>query len=361
MGKRTWTEEEERRLEDMYKDGLSLKEIAKRLNKSYGSITDKTVRMKLGDKYTRKNNPKFKAPYQDYDWCYDKIINKNMTCSEIAKEYGYSIRVIEKWAREIHKLSNRTYRYLKHPNAKQMELMMFGTIGDGHIDKRPEQPVYIESHAEDEKDYLFWKYKIISDLCLSEPKYHPPYVKYFNGKPYDCKSSYRMETRIIMDLDKIRKMSKFDIIKKLNEFGLSLHLLDDGSRSDLWQICLAEWTIDEKELYIDICKNRFGLNCYPNKDNRYVYFDADSSRKIDKIILYNIPNNLDIIYKKILNNDKITKPANYIYVIHNDKKQGLSSYCREHKIRYDEAKQKINELKLKEINEDDFLNLMEVA
>lgn len=48
----------------------------------------------------------------------------------------------------------------------------------------------------------------------------------------------------------------------------------------------------------------FGVQGHQNKDLRYVYFNAESSRKIDDIILRNIPNNLDIIKYKILDKYK---------------------------------------------------------
>lgn len=362
MGKRTWTEEEEVQLEEMYRDGLSLSEIAKRLNKTYSSITDKTVRMKLGDKYTRQNSPKFKAPYQDYDWCYERYINKGMSHQEMADECGATKRVVEKWCSQIHQLNNHTFRHLKKLNDMQKQIIMFGRLGDGHIDRRETQPMYIESHAEDEKDYLFWKYKILKDICNKQPAYYKEtYSTFSDEKQYLCKPFYRLNTRILDDLYGIREMSRSEIIEQLNEFGLSLHLLDDGNRGDLWHICLAEWTVEEKELYVSICEDRFGLNCYLMKDDRYAYFDADSSRNIDKIILSNIPNDLDIVHKKIVDNDKITKPANYIYIVCGDKKYGLNTYCRSHGIPYKKAKNKMDKLELKEVYENDFLRIMEAA
>ena len=360
MGRKTWTQEEEYLLEKMYKDGLSLSEIAKKMDKEYVSVKDKSRRMKLGDKYMRQNNPKFKALYQDYNWCYERYINKGMSHQEMADECGATKRVVEKWCSQIHQLNNHTFRHLKKINDIQKQVIMFGRLGDGHIDRRETQPMYIESHAEDEKDYLFWKYEILKDICNKQPVYYKESYSPFNdGKQYLCRPSYRLNTRIIDDLYSIREMERSEIIEQLNEFGLSLHLLDDGNRGNLWHICLAEWTIEEKELYINICEDRFELNCYLAKDDRYAYFDANSSRKIDKIILANIPNDLDIIHKKIIDNDKITKPANYIYVTCGDKKYGLNTYCRSHGIAYKKAKNKMDELKLKKISESDFLNIME--
>ena len=52
----------------------------------------------------------------------------------------------------------------------------------------------------------------------------------------------------------------------------------------------AEYTPEEKDLYINICKNRFGLDVKLMKDERYMQFTAESSRQIDSMILNNIPN-----------------------------------------------------------------------
>lgn len=359
MGKRTWTEEEEKKLEEMYKEGLSLQEIADKLNKKYRSVQYKSRSMKLGDKYMRKNNTKFNALYHDYGWCYERYINCGMSHQEMAYECGATKRVIEKWCSQIHQLNNHTFRHLKKLNNMQRQVIMFGRLGDGHIDKRESQPMYIESHAEDEKDYLFWKYEILKDICNKEPTYYKEsYSPFYGGKQYLCSPTYRLNTRILDDLYSIREMSRLDIIKQLNEFGFCLHILDDGNRGNLWHICLAEWTTEEKKLYIKVCKDRFNINCVLNKDTRYAYFDADSSRTIDTMILNNIPNDLDIIHKKILDNNRITKPANYIYVICDDKKYGLNTYCRSHRIVYKNAKDIMDGLKLKEIHESDFLNIM---
>ena len=162
--------------------------------------------------------------------------------------------------------------------------------------------MYIESHAENQKDYLFWKWSILKDICTQKPVYYPPQKHSFGGdKLYDCKAQYRLCTRIVDELKPIRAMNISDILLQLNEFGLSIHTLDDGFRSDSnWEICLAEWTDEEVQLYLKLCKEKFQLDGYKMKDQRYVKFTADSSRLLDKIILRNIPNDLDIIKYKIL-------------------------------------------------------------
>lgn len=356
----SWTNDDKNKLEEFYKQGLSFDEISKRMNRSINSINAMSSELKLGEKYTRSNNPNFKAVYQDYDWCYERYINKGMSHQEMADECGASLRVIQKWCSEIHKLNRRTYKNQKRLNNKQKELIMFGLLGDGHIDKRETQPMYIESHAENQKDYLYWKYNILKDICNKEPMYYPPQENIMiNGSLSNQKAYYRINTKIVYDLKDIRNMTRIDIINNLNEFGLSIHTLDDGTRTEAyWSICLAEYTQEEINLYIKICKERFGLNLYQCKDIRYANYDADSSRKLDKIILNNIPNNLDIIKYKILEND-INKPANYIFIINkNGDKVGLNTYCRNNGLFYKWCKYVMDKFNYSEINEKDFLELV---
>jgi hypothetical protein len=225
-----------------------------------------------------------------------------MSMQEMADEANATLRVVQKWCQEIHDLDARSYKKHKKLNDLQKQLIMFGRLGDGHIDKRKNQPMYIESHAENQKDYLFWKWEILKDLCTQPPVYYPPSQHTFGvDKIYKCQAQYRLCTRIIDDLKSIRMMNNMDIIMQLNELGLSIHMLDDASRSDgFWSLCVAEFSPEEVDVYLRICKERFNIIGKVRKDVRYIGFDKNSSKIIDDIILRTVPNNLDIIQYKIL-------------------------------------------------------------
>lgn len=359
-----WTQNEDVQLDEFYKNGLSLDEISEHMNLSVAAVASRTFYLKLGDKYMRSNNPKFKAPYQDYDWCYERYVIKGMSHQEMADECDASLRVIQKWCSEIHKLNRRTFKENKMLSDIQYQIILFGTLGDGHIDKRENQPMYIESHSIGEKDYVFWKYNQLKDLCSSKPKYYKGgYQDFGSGKEYLCKPYYRFETRIINDLKEIRNMPRINKIEKLNEFGLVLHCLDDGSRDkSAWELCLAEYTQQEIDLYIELCKKRFGLNAKQKLDKRYIRFDANSSRILDQMILDILPNSLDIIKKKILENDKISKPVKYIYVVmQNGEQMGLSTYCRSHGIPYEKTRKYVIEHNISRIQEANLLNRLKAG
>ena len=353
--KNSWTEEDVALIEELYKDGFTAREISDKMNKPLGSVKYKVIDLKLGDKYMRSNNTKFKAIYQDYNWCYQHYIVNGEDMDYMAKIAGTTKRTIQKWCSEKYHLNKDTFRHIKNLSPIQKELIMFGRLGDGHIDRRPDQPMYIESHAENRKEYLFWKWEILKDICNTPPVYYKPIEKIFNGKAYLTQAYYRLNTRIIDALSPIREMSITDIIARMNEFGLSLHLLDDGSRDySRWTVCVASFSTENKILYVNVCR-RLGFNARILTDDRYIGFDSISSRKIDNVIIKYIPSTIDIVKNKILNNVTATD-GHYIYVITQTGRIGLNSFCRSNGLNYLKCRDYIRGLGIREISEIKLLN-----
>lgn len=302
---KNWTKEELEILADGYRKELPISEIAKNLpGRTVNSITEKAHNVGITECVIRKNNPNYTREYQDYDWCFYRYVTLGKTYEEMAKEANCSLRVIQKWCSDIHHINNKTFKILKKLSQKQKDIIIGGILGDGHITPSETQPLYIESHSEHEKDYIFWKYNILKDVCLKEPKYYPSTTKIFtDGKAYDAAAYYRIHTRCLYDLKSLRDKPIVDIIKDINELQLSCHMLDDGSRSECqWEICLASFSQEEIDCYISICKEKFGLNLKQRIDKRYCAFDSHSSRMLDNIIINNVPCDLDIIKKKIARN-----------------------------------------------------------
>lgn len=242
-------------------------------------------------------NCKFKAIYQDKDWLISQV-KLGKDAKTIAKELGVTKRVIQKW---LHEKNRIFFRNVYKLTPLQRQVIIWGTLGDGHIDKRENQSMYIESHTIDEKDYLFWKYELLKPMFNNPPTFYKgKVITHLNNKAYQCKDYYRMSSKVVDDLVSIRDMDRIEKIKTLDELGLSLYMLDDGSRGKYtWELCLAMFSDEEKEYFLNECKKKFDINGRIMTDNRYVGFDSKSSLKIDEIILRNIPNELDIIKKKI--------------------------------------------------------------
>lgn len=288
----------------------------------------KTHKLNFTPKHNNDSN--FKAEYQNYDWCYEMYMNRGMNHDEMAKKAGCSKRTIVKWCTERHRITQKFRQKNKQLNKKQRDLIIGSLLGDGHIDKREKQPLFIVSHAQNQKDYLFWKYEILKDICNIPPSTIKGGIVYFSGKPYSKQKSYRISTRLQDALIRYRNMTITELISNLNEFSFSVWVLDDGNRNDAgWNICVQRFTQEEKDYCISVLEDKFKIKGYMYKDNIYMQFNTTDAAIIDNIIKNNIPNNLDIMKDKILENDKICKLSNRRMVKLKKGTKGLSSFLRE--------------------------------
>lgn len=323
MGKQTWTKEQEEYLEYLYSQYTPLNQVVEEINKLSGinrtrtAISNKAVKLGLTSKYIKPNSANFKAIYQDYDWCYEHYVNQGLNHEEMAEIAQCTKRVIEKWCQEKHHIDMYFRMQEKTLNAQQTDLIMGSLLGDGHIDKRENFPLFIISHADNQKDYLFYKYDIMKDLCEMTP------TKYEGKKQYkivdsicDCQDFYRFNTRTYYALRPFREMSKIDLMNRLNEYSLSIWMLDDGhcDEKGYWELCVPLKTDEERYKLVNILFDKFGITAINQKDNRYFRFHTDDSFKITKMILDNIPNHLDIIRDKIFSKKKYSSLGGTQYV-----------------------------------------------
>ena len=313
MGKVTWTKEQEEYLEELYSRYLPLDETTRLMNefsgitRSPGGISSKANQLGLTQKYMKPNNPKFTAAYQDYNWCYDKFVEKGLNHEEMAKLANCTKRVIEKWCQEKHHIDTYTRMNNKRINKIQHDLIIGSLLGDGHIDKREEYPLFIVSHAVDQKDYLYYKYDIMRDLCEMTPTFYKGKSNCLIGTSYcDCQDFYRFNTRTYNALGVYREKTKIDLINCLNEYSFSIWMLDDGhcETKGYWELCAPLGSNEERQMLIQVLKDKFDVTAIEQKDNRYFRFHSEDSIKITKMILNNIPNYLDIIQNKIFNKKK---------------------------------------------------------
>lgn len=306
MGKKIeWTQEQVDTFIELYKQDKPFSYISEVLKINPATLTRKSSELGLSKLYPKKNCTTAHKPYHDYEWNYERYIIKGMSHEEMAEEANVKVRTIEKWCGEVHGLNRLTFRKIVRLTDKQKMLIFAGVLGDGHIDATRDRPTYIESHADDEKDYMFWKYEILKNICNRKPKYYPSKYVEFSGEYYLTQPCHRLGTRVVDELSEIHDMTRSEKIQYIDSFGYSTHFLDDGCRSvNRWQVCLAEWTHEEKQLYLQRLNDEYGICGKIDKDDRYVSFYGESVRKIDSMILKNIPNNLDIIKKKILRRTK---------------------------------------------------------
>jgi hypothetical protein len=336
-----WTPEDEKQLILLINKSTPFKEIGKILNRSRDAISTKIFELKIDTSMFYKNNINYSAIYQDYDWCYQKFMVEGLNHDEMAIEANSTKRVVEKWCTEKHRLTQKFRQQNKTLSELQRDLLIGSMLGDGHIDRREDQPMFIVAHAENQKGYLYYKYNILKDLCNIPPVRKEAYQTVINGGSCFCQPSYRFCTRIYDCLKEYRGKSYTYLLNLMNKYSFSVWMLDDGFRSRAtWQLCVAEYTPSDINLAMDILKQKYNINAYPDKDIRYLDFDATSSRIIDQIILESIPNELDVIKYKITENN-LSKPHKVLYVDENNKIT-LKEFCREHNLDYKYAWSKFN-------------------
>jgi hypothetical protein len=244
----------------------------------------------------------FKAIYQDYDWCYQKYMIEGLNHDTMAIEANCSKRVIEKWCAEKHRLTQKFRQINTILNNAQHNLLIGSMLGDGHIDKRETQPIFIVSHAHNQKDYLYYKYNILKPLCNIPPICKPACIHLFGDKEYSVQSQYRLCTRIYDIFNIYRNMSNLELLNNLNEYSFSIWMLDDGYIGyDSCDLCIAEYSKNDTMYIQEQLFNLFNIESTLCKDIRYLRFNKKNMSKIIKILLNNIPNDLDIINYKINN------------------------------------------------------------
>lgn len=286
-------------------------------------------------KTIHKNSIHFKAMYQDYDWCYQKFVLDGLNHQEMAVEAKTTIRTIKKWVVEKHRLTGNLRKEIKKLNTIQEDLIVGSILGDGHITNEKYIPIFIVSHANDEKDYLYWKYEILKDICNMSPSLVKSTEKPFGDKKYISQDAFRFNTRALDELIKFRDMPIIEVLTRMNEFSFSVWMLDDAHRSpNYWELCVAPYNENEVNKILEVLRTSFNLECkLHSTDNRYIRFTAKASRDIDAIILKNIPNELDVIKKKITNNN-ICAEAIYFWIEYKSEKIGLRRFCDENNLPY---------------------------
>ena len=313
MGKIIWTKEQEEYLEELYSKYIPLNEIVFEFNKRFGTnkkytaISSKANKIGLTKKYIKPNNPAFEAIYQDYDWYYKQFVDNGLNHEEMAKLAGCTKRVIEKWGQEKHHIDTYTRMKNKNLSSLQHDLVVGSLLGDGHIDKREGYPLFIVSHAEDQKDYLYYKYDVMRDLCEMFPtKYAGKKQCLIVDSVCNCQDFYRFNTRTYYALSQFREMSKLDLINQLNEYSFSIWMLDDGhcTTKGYWELCAPLDSDEERLAMVNVIYDKFTVTLIEQKDNRYFRLNAEDSLKVTKMILNNIPNYLDVIQDKIFSKKK---------------------------------------------------------
>lgn len=246
--------------------------------------------------------------YKDRDWCIEQFIKKHKTVREVAKETGYKLRVLQKWAQEIHKLNIQAEHKNLRLTERQFSLIYGGILGDGCIS---EEGQYYVGHCESQKEYLEWQREELVDLCTGAYGIgHRIKAKkrIILNKLCSTQNFYQFSTRKLNELKQIRLFGRqIDIaIEHLDPLALSIYFLDDGScdKMGYWSLCCGvlsyEQCVSFMEKSMELIQVRGKLNFRQNGRGYYVlWYNREESERISSMIKEHVPNDLDVVRKKM--------------------------------------------------------------
>lgn len=172
-------------------------------------------------------------------------------------------------------------------------------LGDGcFIQRTPNHNTYINfSQCEDQLSYLKWKYEFLKKYnCIKDNVE----IKMINPNTRKCFSTkqkqYTFHTKSYCEFNYYRHELLYNLIFNIEELGLGIYILDDGSfYNGCCKIGCSSKIFSEKDIncFVDVLYNKFNIKCnvYHHKTNSTKdYFRINKSEfyTVKDIILNNI-------------------------------------------------------------------------
>lgn len=255
-----------------------------------------------------------KELYKNKQWLVSQLLEEEKSFKQIAEETGYTIHQLHDWAQKKFHLDAKKIKWNIGLSEEQRQVVLGGLLGDGHITPLGR---YTESHSESEKEYLEWKMQKLRSLF---PKNYTVYIKQqakdmvIRGVACHAQNQYALATLCNKELQSLRELSRIDIIHQLDELGFAVYCLDDGCNhfrqgvrksASYWTLGACDFAPTEAQTLLDIIQERFGIEgsweYVKDRERSYISirFNTANSKLINNLIIRNIPENIDIIRKKV--------------------------------------------------------------
>lgn len=165
---------------------------------------------------------------------------------------------------------------------KQKSLIEGCLLGDGYMRCKTNAHLQI-THCIKQKDYVDWKYQVLSEFVLTPPKSY---------KGNGTRIGYRFFTRSLPIFTNYfyRFYKKQKIIPKdlkLTALTLAVWYMDDGSKSGRsCYLNTQKFTSIDQEFLISILQKKYNLQARRDKDKIYfrLRFTSEDSQKFVRII-----------------------------------------------------------------------------
>lgn len=232
-----------------------------------------------------------------------------MTQKEVAKLYNTSQQYIAIKAKQFG--INTDYGRITNSVefTQEMRDLVFGSLlGDLHLQKIEGVNRYAYIRAEQglkQKDYLYFKYEILKDICKSAPKKYSNRSYYFNTKGHKELNRYYE-----MFYGTGKKVLPKEFEKEITNKALLYWILDDGTKSGTsFEITADGFSIEDCERVIEVLKRKFDYNVrlrIRNGKGHSLRFSSDSAIKFLESVKGSIPQSMFYKFDKV----KLPCPCN---------------------------------------------------
>ena len=168
----------------------------------------------------------------------------------------------------------------------QKSVILGSLLGDGYTRILPGRTnAFLEiNHGYNAKEYVDWKFQVLKNICISEPK-----MRKGNGK----RIAYRFFTKQHPEITELHAQFYRDRLKvvpeslQLDSVILSIWFMDDGSRCRDRDVYLntQQFRKEDQEVLLEKLKG-LGLQASLNRDKEYyrIRFLSDSVRRLNDLI-----------------------------------------------------------------------------
>ena|SRR3989338_8355346 len=176
----------------------------------------------------------------------------------------------------------------------QTSLITGSLLGDGtmRIGEGAVNANFKVEHGLEQKELVFWKYKILKPWVFTEPKISYRYDD--NGQKYQKSWWFRTIRHPILTkiqkkfYPKGKKIIPNDLANSFDELALACWIMDDGSyaRSKI-DISTYSFTLSEIEQLLEMLSTKFSLqgNYYRDRDKGFrMYFRKSETTKMVKLL-----------------------------------------------------------------------------
>jgi len=177
----------------------------------------------------------------------------------------------------------------------QFQLIVGSLMGDARLECRSKSirakhTARLRIHQSDkQKDYVFWKYRILKNLVKKEPRFTKVWHDKERNKDHYSWYFHTVSSETLGLFHKLFyrngvKVVPIELLNELNHFGLAIWYMDDGSNNGNGiTLNTHGFSVPEQKSLQDLLLDRFGIRTTLVKD-RSKYKIAIGSREYQKFI-----------------------------------------------------------------------------